>query len=290
MFKKSLLAMLMVALLAPIVNADTAALTLDQVLAKHYDAMGGLEKLKKVQTMRMTGKMQMGPGMEAPFMLEKKRPGMQRIEFTFSGMTGIQAYDGTKGWAVMPFMGKKDPEPMTDDDAKEMADQADFDGALVDWKAKGHTVELVGKESVEGADTYKLKLTKKSGDIEFYYLDAETFLPIKEEGKRKVRGTEVEGESTLGDYKEVNGIMVPFSMANGMKGSDHKQTMTFEKVELDIPLEDARFVMPAGAAADSSKAAKPADKKDAGKKDAPKKDAPKKDADKKAAPAESKGN
>jgi hypothetical protein len=285
MLKKSLLALLMVALLAPVVHADTAALTLDQVLAKHYDAMGGLDKLKKVQTMRMTGKMQMGPGMEAPFTIEKKRPAMQRMEFTFSGMTGIQAYDGAKGWSVMPFMGKKDPEPMSDDDAKEMADQADFDGALVDWKAKGHTVELVGKETVEGADTYKLKLTKKSGEIEFYYLDGETFLPIKQEGKRKVRGTEIEGESTLGDYKEVNGIMVPFSMSNGMKGSDRKQTMTFDKVEMDIPLEDAHFLMPAGALADSSKAAKPADKKDA-----PKKDAPKKDAAKKAAPAESKGN
>ena len=287
MLKKFALALLMLAMLAPVVNADTAALTLDQVLAKHYDAMGGLEKLKKIQTMRMSGKMQMGPGMEAPFTLEKKRPAMQRMEFTFSGMTGIQAYDGGKGWSVMPFMGKKDPEPMSDDDAKEMADQADFDGALVDWKAKGHTVELVGKEAIEGADTYKLKLTKKGGEVEYYYLDAETFLPIKLEGKRKIRGTEVEGESTLGDYKEVSGIMVPFSMTNGVKGSDRKQTMTFDKVEVDIPLENSRFMMPGGAAApDSAKAAaKPGDKKDAGKKGALKKDALKK-----AASAETKGN
>lgn len=276
MFKKSLLALAMLVLLAPIAHAQTV----DDVLAKHYEALGGLDKLKKIQTMRMTGKMQMGPGMEAPFTMEKKRPGMSRLEFTFSGMTGIQAFDGKNGWAVMPFMGKKDPEQMSDDDAKEMADQADFDGALIDWKAKGHTVELMGKEAVEGADAYKLKLTKKSGEVEYYYMDAETYLPIKEEGKRKIRGTEVEGESTLGDYKEVSGIMVPFSMTNGMKGSDHKQTMTFDKVEIDVPLDDARFVMPATAGSDSTKAG--AAKGDAPKTDA-KKDATKKDAHKKAA-------
>ena len=279
MYRKTILALALLALLAPVAHAQSV----DDIMAKHYQALGGLEKLKKVQTMRLTGKMQMGPGMEAPLIIEKKRPGMQRVEFTFSGMTGIQAFDGKKGWAVMPFMGKKDPEPMSDDELKDMAGRADFDGALVDWKDKGHTLELVGKESVEGADAYKLKLTKKTGEIEYHYLDAESYLPIKEEGKTKVRGTEIEGESTLGDYKEVNGLMIPFSMTNGQKGSDHKQTMSFDKIEIDIPLEDSRFLMPAAAGSDSAKAA-------LAKGDGDKKHAVIKDAPKKAAKAAKKGN
>ncbi len=83
-----------------------------------------------------------------------------------------------------------------------MADQADIDGPLVDYKAKGHQVELVGKEKVEGSDAYKLKVTKKDGDVEYYFLDADSYLPVRVEGKRTIRGTEIEGESTLGDYKE----------------------------------------------------------------------------------------
>jgi len=264
MFRKSLLAFAMVALFAPLAHADS----LDVILSKHYDAEGGLDNLKKCQSMRFTGKMAMGPGMEAPFTLEKKRPGMSRMEFTFSGMTGVQAYDGTQAWQVMPFAGKKDPEPMSADDSKEFADQADFDGPLVDWKAKGHTLEYVGHESIEGADTYKLKLTKKSGQVEYYFLDTETFLIVKEASKRTVRGTEAEVETSLGDYKDVNGLMMPFSMTNSMKGSDHKQSMTFDKVETDVALADARFTMPA--AADTSHAAAAAPAKPAAKKPAAK--------------------
>lgn len=254
MFRRSLLALAVAALLLPSAAAVRAQ-TVDEILAKHFEAQGGVEKLKKVQSWRLTGKMGIGPGMEAPFTMEKKRPALQRLEFTFSGMTGIQVFDGKGGWQVMPFMGKKDPEPMSAEDAKQMEDQADFDGPLMDWKAKGHTIELAGKESIEGADAYKLKITKKSGQVEYYYLDTETYLTVKEEAKRSMHGTEVEGESYMSDYKEVDGLMVPFSVTNGAKGSDRKQVMTFEKIEVNVPLDDARFVMPAATtAADSSKA------------------------------------
>lgn len=255
MFRKPLLALALAAMLVP-TAAVVRAQTVDEIIAKHFEAQGGVEKLKKVQSWRLTGKMGVGPGMEAPFTMEKKRPSFSRLEFTFSGMTGIQVFDGKGGWSVMPFMGKKDPEPMSDEDVKQAEDQADFDGPLMDWKAKGHTLELVGKESVEGADAYKLKLTKKNGQVEYYYLDTETYLTVKQEAKRNMRGTEVEGEAYMSDYKEVAGLMVPFSVTNGMKGSDRKQVMTFDKIEVDVPIDDARFVMPAAtAAADSSKAA-----------------------------------
>jgi outer membrane lipoprotein-sorting protein len=236
-------------LIAPVSRAQTV----DEIVAKYCEAMGGLEKLKALNSMRVTGTMMVGQGMEAPFTMERKRPGKRRLEFTIQGMTGIQAFDGEKAWSVMPFMGKKDPEAAPEEDSKQEKDDADFDGPLVDWKAKGHTVELAGKEAVEGADAYKLKITKKNGDIEYYYLDAETYLLVKNEGKVKRRGTEVEGEGSFSDYKDVDGYMLPFTMEQGIKGAPQKPRMTFTKYELNVPLDDSRFAMPAVAAADSAK-------------------------------------
>lgn len=257
MFRKALAALAVLALTVAFAPASHAQ-TIDEILAKHYEAQGGLARLQKIQTMRMSGKMTVGPGMEAPITLEKKRPGMMRLDFTFSGMTGTQAYDGTQGWQVMPFMGKKDPEALSPEDAKEVEQQADFDGPLVDWKAKGHAVELLGKESVEGADTWKIKLTRKSGQVEFYYIDTETFLILRETAKRTMRGTEIDGESLFSDYKEVDGVMFPFSMTSGAVGSPQKQSMSFDKIEVDPAIDASRFRMPAATVSADSTAAKPA--------------------------------
>ena len=274
MFRKTLMLLALGLLLAPVVQAQTV----DEILAKHYQTMGGLEKIKALNSMRVTGTVGVGPGMDAPFTMERKRPGKSRMEFSLQGMTGIQAFDGEKTWSVMPFTGKKDPEVGSDEDNKNAQDDADFDGVLVDWKAKGHTVELVGKESVEGADTYKLKVTKKNGNVEYHYLDAETYLLVKQEGKVKRRGTEMEGETTFSDYKDVDGYMQPFSMESGAKGAPQKQKMTFTKIELNVPLDDARFVMPvvadtskAGVAAAAAAAADAAKKAEAAKAPAAKK-------------------
>ncbi|HEV8119868.1 MAG TPA: outer membrane lipoprotein-sorting protein, partial [Candidatus Polarisedimenticolia bacterium] len=163
--------------------------SVDELIARNIEAHGGLAKMKAVQSVRMTGKMTMGQGMEAPMTLELKRPKNMRMEFTFQGMTGIQAYDGKDGWQVMPFMGSKDPEPMTTEDLQEAEEQADMDGPLVDYKAKGYKVELLGKEKIEGSDAWKLKVTMKTGE-RIIYLDADTMLEIKTEGKRTVRGSE----------------------------------------------------------------------------------------------------
>ena len=266
MIRKTLMLLALGVLLAPIAHADTPAApqTVDDLLAKHYEACGGLAKLKALNTMRITGTMAVQPGMDAPFTMERKRPGMSRMEFTIQGMTGIQAFDGTKTWRVMPFMGKKDPEVGTDEDNKNAQDDADFDGALVDWKTKGHTIELAGKEPVEGADAYKLKVTKKSGNVEYYYLDAETYLLVKTEAKRKTQGTEVEGETTYSDYKDVDGLMQPFSMESGAKEMPQKRKFTFTKIELNVPLDDSHFAVPAGATGGGAPAAAATDTSKAG--------------------------
>ena len=245
MLRKLLLVTNVVFLLTLFLSAQTV----DEIIAKNVKARGGIDKIKSVQTIRSTATMTMGPGMEAPGSMTVKRPDMARLEFTVQGLTAIQAYDGKNAWQIMPFMGKKDPELMSADDKKDMEENADIDGPLVDYKSKGNKIELLGKEKVEGTDAYKLKITLKNGDVITDYLDADSFLEIKQEMKRTVRGSEQEIEASLGDYKEVNGVMFPFAMENGIKGSQEKQKITVSKIELNVPVDDAIFKMPAAPAA-----------------------------------------
>jgi outer membrane lipoprotein-sorting protein len=235
----------------PAASAAPAAAALpsvDEVIAKHVAARGGMDKLKSVQTLRMSGRMTMGPGIEAPVSVEVKRPQHMRMEMQFQGMTAIQAYDGASGWMIMPFGGRTDPQPMSPDDVKDAEDMADMDGVLVDYKAKGHTVELVGKEKVEGTDAYKLKVKLKNGDERYVFLEAESFMEIRNEGKRKIRGSDVEVEANFGDFKEVGGILYPHSIEQAVKGNPQKQSITIEKIDLNPTIDDARFKMPASAA------------------------------------------
>jgi len=245
MFRKLCFGIVAAAVLAPAVWAQTV----DEIIAKNIQARGGMDKLKSVKTMKATATMAMGPGMEAPGVLIQKRGDLARLEFTIQGLTAVQAYDGKNAWQVMPFMGKKDPELMAADEAKEMQEMADIDGPLVDYKSKGHQVELIGKEKVEGTDAYKLKLTLKNGDVQTVYIDADSFLSIKEETKRTVRGSEQVFESSIGDYKDVDGIIFPFAEESGVKGSQEKEKLTITKIELNVPVDDAVFKMPAAAPA-----------------------------------------
>lgn len=230
--------------LSVLVAAPAAAQSVDDILAKNAEAKGGLAKIKAVNTMRATGKVTIGPGMEAPIILEQKRPRSLRIEVTVQGLTIVQAYDGTVGWMLNPMSGRKDPEPMPSEMMKDIAEQADVDGPLIDYKEKGSKAELLGKEKAEGADCYKIKLTLKSGDTRTFYIDAENYLEVKVEARTTVRGTETEGDSILGDWKEVAGMMMPFSMDAGQKGAPSRQKITLDKIEVNPSIDDARFKMP----------------------------------------------
>jgi len=242
--RKRTLITLAAALLASL-SAFGADLTVDEILAKNFEAKGGVEKLKALQSVRFTGKMSLGGGMEAPFTMTKKRPEMMRLDFTIQGMTASQAYDGSTGWALMPFLGKKEAEPMSGDMLKDAKEQADFDGPTWDYKAKGNTVELLGKADIEGTPAYKLRVVTKDGNDMLLYLDAETFLEVKAEAKRKVQGQDVEGETSFGNYQEFNGLLFPMSMEMKQKGAPGGQVITIEKVELNPALENDSFKMPA---------------------------------------------
>ncbi len=238
----------LVALMAllPLAGFAQEAMTADQLIAKNVEARGGIAKLKSVQSMRSTIKMAAGP-MEIPMVLEAKRPNKFRMDITFQGQSMVQAYDGKTGWGINPmagYGGKGGAEPMTPDQLIQAEQQSDMDGPLVDYKSKGHTVEYVGKETVEGSDAYKLKVTLKSSNVQYIFLDSETYLEIKATQKTKVRDTEVDAETFFGDFKEVDGLVFAHSIESGAAGIPMRQKMTIEKVELNPAIDDTRFVMP----------------------------------------------
>ena len=121
--------------------------------------------MKAIKTMRITGKFEGGGGFTASVGQENQRPNLLRETFTLQGMTAVQAYDGSAGWQIQPFGGKKDPELMGEDDVRDLLLDADFDGPLVDYKEKGSTVEYMGHDVVDGDDALRLKVTLKNGDI-----------------------------------------------------------------------------------------------------------------------------
>jgi len=230
--------------LAMLVAMPAAAQTADDIIAKNNDAKGGLARQKAVKSVRMTGRMIVGPGIEAPIVLELKRPKSMRIDIAIQGMTITQAYDGTVGWMLNPLSGRTDPEPLPSELRKSVEEQADIDGPLVDYKAKGNTVELLGKEKAEGTDCYKLKVTLKNGDVRTFFIDAESGLEVKIETRTMVRGTEQLGDIILGDWKEAGGILMAHSVDAGQPGAPMRQKMTIDKIELNVPVDDARFTMP----------------------------------------------
>lgn len=246
MSRKTLLSLCAVAFLAVSAFGQTA----DEILEKNLKAMGGKDKIKSLQSMRITGTMKMGP-MEAPFTITKMRPANSRMDFTIQGMTGTQAYDGTTGWSLIPFGGNKDPQKMTEEQVKDVRADADFDGPTFDYKAKGNKVEYVGKEDVEGTPAYKLHVTTKDGKESNDYFDAETYLMIRSDGVRNIQGQDLEVVTTYSDYKTVDGITIAHSMENHVKGKESMggQALNITKIDLNPKVEKGFFAMPAAAAA-----------------------------------------
>jgi outer membrane lipoprotein-sorting protein len=242
MFRKLVLSAALVAL--PLSGAAAQQKTLEQVLQCHYDAIGGLKAWQDLNSMEAFGTMQ-GGGIQAPFVLYQKRPHMQRMEFTFQGMTGIQAFDGDTAWMIMPFAGSTDPELMPEDQAKQMRDEADIDGPLVDYKKKGVQVKLLGTEDVSGTQAYQLEVTLKNGDVRYYDLDTDYCLPIRVSGKREQGDQTIEFETIIGDYKPVDGLVMAHSIQTQAKGMPQaSQTVTIDSVKVNPPIPDSLFSMP----------------------------------------------
>jgi hypothetical protein len=237
-----------------------SAQTVDDVVAKALAARGGPEKIKAVQSERITGTISFGPGAEGPFLVERKRPGKMHIEVTIQGQTLVRTYDGkSAGWIVNPFAEDKGLQAMTANDLKNISDESDFDGPFVDYKEKGNQLELAGKEDVEGKPAYRLKLTNKNGDVSYFFFDASSCLIVKWQGTRNVGDKEVPWESLFHDYREVAGRKYAFEIDSGAPGTDQIQKIVADKIEIDAEIDEAHFGKPALPAppADPAHPAKP---------------------------------
>ena len=239
-------------LLTCVVSATSLAQTVDDIIARSVAARGGMDKLKAVQSQRLTGHISFGSEAEGALTVEMKRPGKVREELTVNDQSLIRTSDGKSGWVVNPFSGKADAEPLGAEEMGNMVQKADIDRPIVDYKAKGNQVELVGKEKVEGKDAYKLKVTLKDGQVRFDYLDCDSYLEVKWEGKLTVQGKEFDAVSYFRDYKPVEGVTYPFLIDSA--SGDTKQQIVFDKVEINPAIDDARFGKPSPPPAQSPKA------------------------------------
>ena len=246
MYLHFVIVLVSVALIAPAGFAqDKNAPTADELVAKNIEAKGGASALHDLQSLRLSGKMLVQQGqIQLAYLETKKRPDEVRTEASLQGMTQIEAYNGKEGWKVSPFFGRKDPERMSADDAKALIEDAEIDGPLVDWKAKGSTVEYLGTEDVDGTLAHKLKVARKNGDVSFVYLDPEHFLEIRVVTQRTRHGAYEEVETDLGDYEKAGGVFVPTSIEVGGKGAPDKQRIIIDKVEANVPLDDTIFHFP----------------------------------------------
>jgi outer membrane lipoprotein-sorting protein len=223
-----------------------AAQTVDEIVKKALDARGGAEKIKAVRSERISGRVTFPQGMEGTFVVELKRPQKMRAEISIDGQKIIRVYDGkSAGWMVNPFVENKGVQPLSPEELKNISDESDFDGPLVDYKNKGNQIELAGKETLDDKPVYRLKLTNKNGNIRFYIIDASSFLLLKWEGVQKTGDQELPWECYFSDFREVQGLKYPFRIDQGSPGTDIKQSLTAEKIEIDAQIDDSRFAKPA---------------------------------------------
>ena len=222
-------------------SGKTQEMNQDEILAKYYQAIG-IAHIQEWKTLIMSGK-STAQGMEFPVTIYMKRPDKIRVEVLIQGNKMVQVFDGQAGWSVAPWSGSSDPQDMTPDEVKGIKEQADFEGSLYNWKEKGHKVEWLGKQDMEGSNAYVIKVTRADENIETYYIDDENFVPIKIKSITKIQGNETESEAIPSNYKEVNGAMMPFSIENKYKGQTVSHVV-IDKYEINGEVEDSLFVKP----------------------------------------------
>lgn len=227
--------------------AAASAQTADEILAKVLAARGGLDKMRAIHSERVSGQISFGD-VSGPFAVELKRPLKMHMQITIQDKTMVRVYDGkSQGWANNPFAGKMEPEAMSEEELKNITEESDFDGPLVDYKSKGNQIELVGKDKFEDKDVWRLKLTTKNGDVRYYLFDANSFLLLKWEGKRKFQDQELPVESHFSDYREVGGVKFAFAIDSGSSPTELTQKIRIEKIDLNPELNDGEFGKPAAA-------------------------------------------
>lgn len=221
--------------------------TLDEILSGYVRARGGLGALNATRSMRASGTMTLGSAAPVPFQLEVKRPDSIRLEYTTGETKVVRAFDGRRGYVLVVRGGEGTPRPMTPDEERYAARQADLAGPLVTPKMKGNEVAFLGEKTLDGRRTFALKVTPKGQTPRTIWLDGETLLNVREEGTRRAGETEVAYVIRTADWRKIGKVAVPFRVETGLKSGGERQLMVFEKVELDVAIPDARFRPPASA-------------------------------------------
>lgn len=225
---------------------NLSAQTVDDVIAKINEAAGGITKWKAAKTQIIEYELIQGNGaVKIPAKMYQKRPAMSYFEISFQGMQVKNVYDGKSGWQINPFQGQTKPVAMNEEEIKGAEESADIDGPFIDSKEKGYKIELLGKEDLDGAMVYKLKVTNKHGNVRYRFFDAESFLPIKTISKRKTKeGSETETETYYSDFKKFGGLTIACIEETRVQGKTVNQTV-IKNVELDKPIDDKIFDTPA---------------------------------------------
>jgi hypothetical protein len=218
---------------------------IDQLVERNLDARGGASAWEAVSTLQLSGRIDVGQGVNLPYVLEQQRPGKMRLEFVFDGETAVQAFDGKVGWKLLPYLGRKFPEPMSETEVRAAEGTSDIYGLLFDYEARGHKLELLGQESVAGRDAYKLKVTLPGGSVRWVYLDAETALEIKVEAERTIAGRAHLVETFYQDWQETDGLLIARRQETQTEGDKESHFFTVERVKVNPAIADDRFTMPA---------------------------------------------
>lgn len=211
----------------------STAQTVDKIIANHLEAVGGAEKWQSFESMRVTGNaLQMG--LTYPFTVISMRPNLNKVVAEVMGKQFIDAFDGTEAWGLNPFMGSPDPQKKTPEESKEASYQ-NFESDFLNYKEKGNTITLEGKEEIEGAECHVLKVVKAEGKEDYYFMDTEAHVPIMVRSyimSGPMKGKAI--ETYFSDYQEVEGagIFVAFTMEQRMDGQVVMQMVT-DKVEFN---------------------------------------------------------
>ena len=219
--------------------------SVDEIIAAHLAARGGKERIQAMRSIRETGTVTASDGRVARIVREIQRPGLFRLEFTYQGTTSVFANDGKAGWQIAPLQGQFAPQAMPPEaDSAGGADQRDIEGPLVDWKKKGHAVELAGRQSIVGVPTDKLKVGLRGGAVRYDYVDPTSHMVVRSDVPRVVRGHRVVLESTFSDFRKVSGIVFPHHIEIHVKDRPQILQIAVERIELDPELDPASFQMP----------------------------------------------
>lgn len=214
------------------------------LIERNITAKGGSDTWRNVESLRLSGQMDLGQGLRVPYFIEQKRPGKMCLEYEFDRKMAIQCVDGDSGWRLLPFRGQVTPVAMSSEDALKMSDTASIDSLLFAAAKRGYQIELLGEAEVSGRMTDKLKISMPGGTQRWLYLDKETGLEVKLESRRVLRGEEKMVETLFSDWMQVNGLLIAGRQETRTSGDNQSQFVTVEHVDVNPAIENDRFVIP----------------------------------------------